>query len=504
MSATPIHMEWLQGSRYTKFSLLLGCYPPLETVMLTRLEVDGFKNLVKFELDFGPYTCIAGPNGVGKSNIFDAIQFLSLLTEHTINQAALQIRNSGEDTGDIADLFFTRDVQWPNQLEFAAEMIVEKSVSDDFGRKAKASSSFLRYEVSFRYEPPSLTAGYLGGLVLEKEVLRPITTGQAGRHLRFPHLKGKFRDSVVYNKRHSRSGYISTDIDPESDQTVIIVHQDGGSHGRGRPAPAKGATRTIIGTENTATTPTILAARQEMQRWRILALEPAAMRRPDRYTQSPGIAADGAHIPATLHHFANIASAEDIYGIVASRLSYMVPVKSLRIDKDDFRQLLSLELEEPSGLRLRANSISDGTLRFLALVVLAEVESGTGLYCMEEPENGIHPAKLEVMNNLLQDIAVDVEDPIGPDNLLRQVIVATHSPYFVQLQRESDLVLARDKMWESSAGKTERSLKCSPYKDSWRCHNGNHDFVDLISLQSYLMPPEEAQIALPASFWAQL
>ena len=42
--------------------------------MLTRLKSNGFKNLVDFSLDFGPYTCIAGPNGVGKSNIFDAIQ----------------------------------------------------------------------------------------------------------------------------------------------------------------------------------------------------------------------------------------------------------------------------------------------------------------------------------------------------------------------------------------------------------------------------------------------
>ena len=47
--------------------------------MLTRLEVDGFKNLLGFDAYFGPYTCIAGPNAVGKSNIFDAIEFLSLL-----------------------------------------------------------------------------------------------------------------------------------------------------------------------------------------------------------------------------------------------------------------------------------------------------------------------------------------------------------------------------------------------------------------------------------------
>ena len=42
--------------------------------MLTRLEVDGFKNFLNFSVDFGPFTCIAGRNGVGKSNIFDVIQ----------------------------------------------------------------------------------------------------------------------------------------------------------------------------------------------------------------------------------------------------------------------------------------------------------------------------------------------------------------------------------------------------------------------------------------------
>ena len=467
--------------------------------MLTRLEVNGFKNLVDFSLDFGPYTCIAGPNGVGKSNIFDAIQFLSLLTERTINQAALQIRNSGEDTGDIADLFFRGTSERQRRLELAAEMIVDSEVIDDFGREAKASSSFLRYEVAFRYEQPSATTGHLGGLVLEKEVLDPITTRAASQHIKFLHNKRKFRDSAVYNYRHSRSGYISTS--EEDGQTRILVHQDGGSHGRGRPAPAKGATRTIIGTENTSTTPTILAARQEMQNWRILALEPAAMRRPDRYTQAPGIAANGAHIPATLNHFTNVESQEDILATVARRLSFMVPVRTLKVIKDDVRQLLSLELEEEPGLYLRANSVSDGTLRFLALVVLAEVSGTTGLYCMEEPENGIHPAKLAAMHDLLQDIAIDVNEPIGPDNPLRQVIVATHSPYFVQLQDKADLVLARERMWDSGSRDILKSLKCSPFKDTWRCKGEARDFADFIEFQSYLMPPEDAQFGFPPSFW---
>lgn len=46
--------------------------------MATRLVVRGFKNL-DVDVRFGPFTCIAGPNGVGKSNVFDAIALLSAL-----------------------------------------------------------------------------------------------------------------------------------------------------------------------------------------------------------------------------------------------------------------------------------------------------------------------------------------------------------------------------------------------------------------------------------------
>ena len=477
--------------------------------MLTRLEVNGFKNLVDFTLDFGPFTCIAGPNGVGKSNIFDAVRFLSLLTEFTINEAALQIRNAGEETGDIADLLFYGGGQRIDRMEFAAEMIVGESVRDDFGREAKASSSFLRYEVAFGYAPPSSITGYFGGLVLEKENLTHITKGQATHHLKFPHHRGLFRDSVVYNNRRASAGFISTQTDPETEQAAILVHQDGGSRGHPRPSPAQVATRTIIGTENTAATPTILAARREMQNWRVLALDPAAMRRPDRYTQPPGIAADGAHIPATLRHQSNVESAageraDAVFQMVSVILSDLVPIKTVRVAEDDVRQLLSLEVEELSGMKLRANSISDGTLRFLALAALTEVGDESAVICMEEPENGIHPAKLEAMHGLLQEIAVDPEEPVGPENPLRQVIVATHSPFFVQLQNKADLVLAKSKMVGSGSGAVvEHLVECHPYERTWRC-SGDQNGINLLALQSYLMPPKTAQIAFPQEFWESM
>ena len=63
--------------------------------MLTRLKVSGFKNLVNVDVRFGPFTCIAGANGVGKSNLFDAIRFLSALADKPLVEAALSVRDEG-------------------------------------------------------------------------------------------------------------------------------------------------------------------------------------------------------------------------------------------------------------------------------------------------------------------------------------------------------------------------------------------------------------------------
>ena len=476
--------------------------------MLTRIEVDGFKNLVDFSLDFGPYTCIAGENGVGKSNIFDAIRFLSLLTDHTIIQSALQIRSSEEGTGEIAELFFAANGETRARITLVAEMIVGKQVVDDFGRPGVPSSTFLRYEVAFRRETPSASSGLLGGLVLEYEDLRHIPMKNAPERLRFPHNRQSFRSDVIYNKRRG-SGYISTRIG-DSEPATIVIHQDGGSSGRARPAAAaERAPRTAVGTENTAATPTILAARREMQSWRILALEPAAMRRPDKYTDEPGIRADGGRIPVTLYHLAKRTGLngvqddpdDDILGRIASRLSGLVPVNSVRAVRDDVRQLVSLELEEPSGTRLRANSISDGTLRFLALTAIAEATGAGGVYCIEEPENGIHPEKLAAMNQLLHDIAVDPDEPVEADNPLRQVIVATHSPYFVQLQKPDEVVLAKNPALRAGSGIVVRPLRCYPLQNTWREKKDQEDGgkvacgIGEIELQAYLVPPEDGQIS---------
>jgi len=125
--------------------------------MLTRLEVDGFKNLFNLHVDLGPFTCIAGANAAGKSNLFDAIQFLSLLASRSLIDAAQEVRGVAgkERLGDPRDLFWNGYASGEHRMKFAAEMIVPQHVEDDFGRQASPSITYLRYELELGYIPPA-------------------------------------------------------------------------------------------------------------------------------------------------------------------------------------------------------------------------------------------------------------------------------------------------------------------------------------------------------------
>ena len=112
---------------------------------------------------------------------------------------------------------------------------------------------------------------------------------------------------------------------------------------------------------------------------------------------------------------------EDIYQIITNQLRNLVSdIKIINVDKDEKRELLTLVITFKNGLELPAQSLSDGTLRFLGLAIIQE-DSRDSLICMEEPENGINPKKIEEIVELLLQLSFDPLCPVNDDNPIRQV-----------------------------------------------------------------------------------
>lgn len=65
--------------------------------------------------------------------------------------------------------------------------------------------------------------------------------------------------------------------------------------------------------------------------------------------------------------------------------------------------------------------VSEGTLRVLALCALSVNPWNGNLLAIEEPENGVHPRRVELIAKMLTSLALDQR---------RQVVVSTHSPLF--------------------------------------------------------------------------
>jgi predicted ATPase len=462
--------------------------------MLTRLKVSGFKNLVDVDVRFGPFTCVAGANGTGKSNLFDAIRFLSALADRPLIDAALSVRDEGGRTGDIRSLFHRVGDAYADKMAFEVEMIVPEKGVDDLGQQAKASITFLRYAVTIAYRTDASLRS-LGTLELTQEELSHIKLGDALDHLLFPH-SAKWRRSALLGRRTSE--LISTD--ERYAGRVIKLHQDG-SGGRPLERLAANLPRTVLSASNAAESPTALLARREMQSWRLLQLEPSSLRQPDNFKAPTQLGMDGSHMAATLYHLAHFDSlrksngvpanewAEHIYGQIANRLAELIDdVQRIRIDRDDQRELLTLHVTGHDNTSHPARALSDGTLRFLALAVLELDPEARGLLCLEEQENDIHPSRIPAMLNLLQDIATDAREPIGPDNPLRQIIINTHSPAVVGQVPDDSLLVAELK--ETVRANQHFKRACFSYlPDTWRAKAAElGSIVSKGKLLAYLNP----------------
>jgi predicted ATPase len=99
----------------------------------------------------------------------------------------------------------------------------------------------------------------------------------------------------------------------------------------------------------------------------------------------------------------------------------------------DAQGRIQVVLVEENGQKISANSASAGTLRLLGVIAAVLGPEHARLSFFEELENGIHPTRLHLLLQLIEQNVSD--DPERPT----QVVATTHSPQLLRFLSDESL-----------------------------------------------------------------
>jgi predicted ATPase len=114
--------------------------------------------------------------------------------------------------------------------------------------------------------------------------------------------------------------------------------------------------------------------------------------------------------------------------------------------------------EDGLSVPVPATRLSDGTLRFLALLAILLNPQSATLICIEEPELGLHPDAMSLLADLLVEAAMKT-----------QVIVTTHSDVLVSaLTEQAESVLVCDYLENGTEMRRLESAKLTHWLEKYR------------------------------------
>jgi predicted ATPase len=410
--------------------------------MLTRIEIDGFKTFEGFSLNLRPFTAIVGPNASGKSNLFDALRFLSLLAQSDIRTAMQGLR------GEPEELFRRTGAGLSDHMAFAVEVLLSPKGVDAFGTKYETPTRRLRYEIelSLSRNPSGLPTGIF---VRRERCFAIAKKNDVATYLKHLNI------DLKYNAR------VNPFIESDDNHNAILIRQDGPTK-RGRPQrlPLNEASKTALSSITTAEYPHLYALRELMGNIRFLEISPSAARSASSRFEDRALKPDASNLAAVLAHLKEETATEfrpdGVLSDIAAELSSLIPsVTRLDSRTDQDRRQYSFSLNFVGDLVFSSRVISDGTLRLLALLTVLNDPRRRGTLCFEEPENGVHEGRVPMLVDFLRDAANISTDPDMPSF---QILLNTHSPKVMAALKDWEIVAA-DSVVDIDPVSQQRSTK---------------------------------------------
>lgn len=357
--------------------------------MITSISLVDFKNFENEVLNVGPLTVVVGANASGKSNIRDAFRFLHGVGRgYTVAEIVGGRYGAGGQTEWEAIRGAPREIGRFQQEHGYYGFLISVDIQID--QQVTSYSIGVRSDAEdfrdFRVVQESLKHGY-----------RRIYTSHPGDSDRVQaqddatHLL--LRMGKVGEQRN-----LGDRLAVRPNQPALTQIEE---HGRVRRVH-KEVARNVI---------------DVLGSMRFLDLMPDRMRQP-AFPGQTVLGDSGENLPTVLRTLCADPERKDSLMAWTRELTPM-DVADFKFPIDPVTGLVQLAIAESGGGKISAYSMSDGTLRFLAMLAALLSDSPAQLYFFEEIDNGIHPSRLRLLIDLLET---------QTEKGAMQVVTTSHSP----------------------------------------------------------------------------
>jgi predicted ATPase len=195
---------------------------------------------------------------------------------------------------------------------------------------------------------------------------------------------------------------------------------------------------------NLAEHPRIVALRTYIEQWYLSYFVPDAARTLPPAGAQRWLDRTGSNVGNVLQYYDR--QHQGGLGALLGRVTKAIPgLKKITPEVTKDKRLLLKFDESGYADPFFQQSMSDGTLKMLAYAVLLEEPQPRPFIGIEEPENGLYVRLVERLAHQFGERAAD-------ESLATQLLVTTHSPYFVDaLQPDQVWLLRKDKEGHTTA-----------------------------------------------------
>ncbi|HNL06357.1 MAG TPA: ATP-binding protein [Chitinophagales bacterium] len=385
--------------------------------MIKYIQIKNYRCLAYIASSLNRFHVLVGANATGKTTFFDVISFLGdIIKSRTIDEA---INKRITKNGTFDELTFSKQ---GGDIEFAVELEIPQSIRKNLWN---SNIDTIRYEICLGL----VDENYGIGIKDERVV---VFISAENTHLQptfevFP-IEKTTPSSIMNLKYKKSTARQILKKNPKGDSYYSELLEQSGkgwiqSFRLGNKISALGS----LPEDENKFPATIWLKNYLSQHIQLFVLDSLNM----RMTSSPDVQknfqTDGSNLPWIIHDL-QVNHPKKFARWIAHLQTALPDIKDIRTVEVLQNRHLYLEVHYKNDIVVPSWLVSDGTLRLLALTLPAYLPNLSGLFLIEEPENGIHPKAIEMVFQSLSSV------------YNAQIFIATHSPVILSMTKPEQVL----------------------------------------------------------------